>query len=60
MRRDLMNEGLADVFGLTELPQYAPGAAYRILEFQLGRIESLEQEGDFTTQTGNYTGNYWP
>jgi carboxypeptidase D len=55
-----MNEGLADVFGLTELPQYAPGAAYRILEFQLGRIESLEQEGDFTTQTGNYTGNYWP
>lgn len=40
-----------------ELPQYAPGAAYRQLEFLLGRIESLEQEGDYTTQTGNFTGN---
>jgi carboxypeptidase D len=39
-----------------EIPQYAPGAAYRQLEFLLGRIESLEQQGDYTTQTGNFTG----
>lgn len=41
----------------TEIPQYVPGAAYRQLEFLLGRIGSLEQRGDFTTQTGHYTGN---
>lgn len=39
-----------------EIPEYNPGAAYRQLEFLLGRIESLSQRGDFTTQTGNYTG----
>lgn len=40
-----------------EIPQYVPGAAYRQLEFLLGRIESLEQTGDFTTgPQGNYTG----
>jgi len=39
-----------------EIPQYVPGAAYRQLEFLLGRIDSLTQMGDFTTQTGNYTG----
>ncbi len=33
--------------------------AYRILEFMLGRIDSLEEQGDFTTQTGNYTGVSW-
>lgn len=38
-----------------EIPQYTPGAGYRQLEFLLGRIESLEQRGDYTTQTGNYT-----
>ena len=38
-----------------EIPQYVPGAAYRQLEFLLGRIESLEQRGDYTTQTGNFT-----
>lgn len=37
-----------------EIPQYVPGAAYRQLEFLLGRIESLTEIGDFTTQTGNY------
>ncbi|MCJ1477188.1 hypothetical protein MMC13_005859 [Lambiella insularis] len=37
------------------IAQYAPGAAYRMLEFLLGRIESLSQTGDFTTQTGNFT-----
>lgn len=35
-----------------EIPQYVPGAAYRQLEFLLGRIKSLEQRGDYTTQTG--------
>ncbi|KAK0386039.1 hypothetical protein NLU13_5876 [Sarocladium strictum] len=39
-----------------EIPQYNPGAAYRQLEFLLGRIESLTQQGDFTTETGNFTG----
>ncbi len=39
-----------------ELPEYTPGAAYRIVELLLGRISSLSQTGDFTTQTGNYTG----
>ena len=39
-----------------EIPQYVPGAAYRHLEFLLGRISSLEQVGDYTTQTGNFMG----
>ena len=40
-----------------EIPQYVPGAAYRQLEFLLGRIDSLTQIDDsFTTQTGNYSG----
>lgn len=39
-----------------ELPGYAPGAGYRSIELLLGRISSLSQEGDFTTQSGNYTG----
>lgn len=34
-----------------EIPQYVPSAAFRQLEFLLGRIESLEQKGDFTTLT---------
>ena len=42
------------IMGLV-VPQYAPSAAYRQLEFLLGRIESLTQMGDFTTQTGNFT-----
>ncbi|ROV86745.1 hypothetical protein VSDG_10198 [Cytospora chrysosperma] len=37
-----------------EIPQYVPGAAYRQLEFLLGRIDSLTEIGDFTTQTGSY------
>ena len=40
-----------------EIPQYVPGAAYRQLEFLLGRIGSLMEMGDFTTQHGNYTGH---
>ncbi|KAJ7016109.1 carboxypeptidase [Mycena alexandri] len=39
-----------------EIPQYVPGAGYRQLEFLLGRINSLTEQGDFTTQSGNYTG----
>lgn len=37
-----------------EIPQYVPGAGYRQLEFLLGRIDSLTELGDFTTQTGNF------
>ena len=36
------------------IPQYAPTAAYRQLEFLLGRIESLSERSDFTTQTGGF------
>lgn len=36
------------------VPQYAPSAAYRQLEFLLGRIGSLTQQGDFTTQKGDF------
>lgn len=43
-----------------EIPQYVPGAAYRQLEFLLGRISSLTQDGDFTTQSGNFTGTTPP
>ncbi|RDW73311.1 carboxypeptidase-1 [Coleophoma cylindrospora] len=40
-----------------EIPQYVPGAAYRQLEFLLGRIDNLGQRGDYTTgPQGNYTG----
>lgn len=40
-----------------EIPQYQAGAAYRQLEFLLGRIDSLTMMGDYTTQSGNFTGN---
>lgn len=43
-----------------EIPQYVPGAAYRQLEFLLGRTSDLGQRGDFTTQTGNFTGTTPP
>ena len=39
-----------------EIPEYMPGAAYRQLEFLLGRIPSLSYISDFTTQQGQYTG----
>lgn len=35
------------------VPQYQPSAAYRHLEKLLGRIDSLAEVSDFTTQTGN-------
>ena len=34
------------------VPQYAPSAAYRQLEFLLGRIDNLGEISDFTTQSG--------
>ncbi|KAK5048565.1 hypothetical protein LTR84_005656 [Exophiala bonariae] len=40
-----------------EIPQYAPGASYRQLEFLLGRIGSLTEMGDFTTLNDSYVGN---
>ncbi|KAJ5673710.1 hypothetical protein N7507_002837 [Penicillium longicatenatum] len=33
-----------------EIPQYVPGAAYRQLEFLLGRIKNLQERGSYTTQ----------
>ena len=37
------------------IPEYVPGAGYRQLEFLLGRIQSLEKIGDYTTgPQGNY------
>ena len=39
-----------------ELPGYTPGAGYRTIELLLGRISSLSDTSDFTTQTGNFTG----
>jgi carboxypeptidase D len=39
-----------------ELPGYAPGAAYRVLEVLLGRVDSFSDTDSFTTQFGNYTG----
>ena len=37
-----------------ELPGYAPGAGYRSLQLLLGRIDSLGERGDFTTQSGDF------
>lgn len=44
------------------VPQYAPSAAYRMVEYMLGRIDSLTEQGCFTTDTacinGDGTTNY--
>lgn len=40
-----------------ELPGYSAGSGYRMLEKLLGRIESLAEVSDFTTQQGEFTGN---
>lgn len=37
-----------------ELPGYAAGSGYRVIEKMLGRIGSLDQVSDFTTQTGDF------
>lgn len=39
------------------IPQYAPAASYRTVEFLLGRIEGLESTVPFTTEAGIQTGN---
>lgn len=39
-----------------ELPGYAAGSGYRVLEALLGRVPSLSTKGSFTTQKGNFTG----
>ncbi|KAF2170238.1 hypothetical protein M409DRAFT_19840 [Zasmidium cellare ATCC 36951] len=36
------------------IPQYAPSASYRQLEFLLGRISNLGEVSNFSTQKGNY------
>lgn len=36
------------------VPQYAPSAAYRHMEFLLGRIPSLSTQSDFTTDNGDF------
>lgn len=36
------------------VPQFQPSAAYRQLEFLLGRISDLGERSDFTTQTGDF------
>ncbi|KAI9755943.1 MAG: hypothetical protein M4579_004074 [Chaenotheca gracillima] len=38
-----------------EIPQYVPGAGYRHLEFLLGRIDSLTQQGSYSTLPGNFS-----
>ncbi|KAJ9654601.1 hypothetical protein H2198_006347 [Neophaeococcomyces mojaviensis] len=40
-----------------ELPGYAAGSGYRVLEKLLGRISDFSEEIDFTTQAGDFTGN---
>ncbi|KAF1989543.1 alpha/beta-hydrolase [Aulographum hederae CBS 113979] len=39
------------------IPQYQPSVAYRQMEFLLGRISSLSEVSDFTTQKGNFGNN---
>jgi len=42
-----------EVFGAGHMvPQYTPSAAYRQLEFLLGRVKSLSERSAFTTQKG--------
>ncbi|KAI3400719.1 hypothetical protein diail_1928 [Diaporthe ilicicola] len=36
-----------------QIPQYVPGAAYRQLEFLLGRVKDLSSVGEFTTLAGD-------
>ena len=37
-----------------QIPQYQPSAAYRQLEFLLGRIDNLGEQSDFSTQMGEF------
>lgn len=40
------------------IPQYAPSAAFRMLEYLLGRIPSVGYHSDFTTQSGDFGNNF--
>ncbi|KAG9596246.1 hypothetical protein KCU77_g5178, partial [Aureobasidium melanogenum] len=40
------------------IPQYAPSAAYRLVEKLLGRVKTLSTKSDFTTQKGNFGNNF--
>ncbi|KAK3679045.1 hypothetical protein LTR78_001498 [Recurvomyces mirabilis] len=40
------------------IPQYAPAAAYRQVEYLLGRIDNLGEKSDFTTQSGDFGNNF--
>ncbi|KAH0135176.1 alpha/beta-hydrolase, partial [Aureobasidium melanogenum] len=40
------------------IPQYAPSAAYRLVEKLLGRVKTLDTKSDFTTQKGNFGNNF--
>ena len=40
-----------------ELPGYAAGSGYRVIEKMLGRIKDLADTSDFTTQQGVFVGN---
>lgn len=40
-----------------ELPGYAAGAAYRMMEILLGRVNNFSNTTSFTTQMGDFTGN---
>ena len=39
------------------IPQYAPSASYRLVEFMLGRIDSITGQGCFTTDTACTNGD---
>ena len=41
---------------IAELPEYQAGAGYRVLETLLGRVPNLGTVGDFSTQSGDFTG----
>lgn len=43
-----------------QIPQYAPSASYRHLEFLLGRIPSLTTESSFTTDPFQQPGDNQP
>ncbi|KAK7549267.1 serine carboxypeptidase [Phyllosticta citricarpa] len=44
-----------------ELPGYAGGAAYRVIEYMLGRVRALDEQVNFSTQpNANFTGQRGP
>ncbi|KAK8216025.1 Alpha/Beta hydrolase protein [Phyllosticta capitalensis] len=44
-----------------ELPGYAGGPAYRVIEYMLGRVKTLDEQSNFSTQpNANFTGQRGP